>query len=318
MFNPFSFLSTKSNKSKARLQMLKLFATGMAMGSADVVPGVSGGTMALIFGVYERLIQSIKTVSGQSLKLFLKGKFKESILSVPWEFLLPLLFGLFTAIITMANAISWMLVNQPVIIWSFFFGLVAASVLVLAKKVKVWSLGCLVGFLTGGIGTYLLVAAVPVATPNTYLAMFVSGAIAIVAMILPGISGSFLLLLMGKYAQVLEAVTNRDILTLAVFMLGAVVGLALFSRVLSWLFANYHDLVMATLTGVLLGSLRKLWPWKEVLTTTLDRHGDMVPLSEANVIPTVVDLNVLIAVVFCCVGLGLILYLSRFDARKHK
>jgi len=301
---------------RARLRnkgIVRLFLTGFSMGSADLVPGVSGGTMALIFGIYEELIHSVRVVTGEVVSLALRGQIRQAIRAVPWGFLVPVGVGMMTAIFTLARLISWLLDDHPVFIWAFFFGLVVASVIVVGRRVGVWSVQTLAALAVGAVLTYLLVGAVPVHTPATEIAFFLSGMVAIVAMILPGISGSFLLVLMGKYAQVLDLVTNREFITLGIFALGAVVGLSAFSRVLSYMFRHHHRMMMAVLTGVLIGSLRKVWPWKEVLETTLNRHGEVVPLVEANRLPDAVTLEVFVALTLMAAGVGLILYLSRHE-----
>lgn len=286
------------------------------MGSADLVPGVSGGTIALIVGVYEDLINSIKTVSGTTLKLGLKGQIKEAIASVPFKFLVPLGLGLLTAVLTLAKALEWLLLNQPVFLWSFFFGLVLASIVVVGRRVKVWSIQAVVSFTIGAISAYAIVGLVPVETPATLPAFFISGLIAICAMILPGVSGSFLLIIMGKYSQILTAVSERNFVVLGTVAIGAVLGLALFSRVLSWLFEHYHDTAIAALTGVMLGSLRKIWPWKEVLQTYLDSHGVEMPLVEQNILPSAYDQNFLLAVLLMVIGMVFIAYISQFEAKE--
>lgn len=295
---------------------LKLFATGFTMGSADIVPGVSGGTIAFIFGIYEQLINSIKTVSGEVPKLLLKGRIKEAIAKVPFTFLVPLGLGVLTALLTLANALSYVLSTYPAFLWSFFFGLVLASVLSISKKVGAWTINSIIALIGTAIAAYIIVGAVPVETPNTLVAYFLSGAIAICAMILPGISGSFLLVIMGKYEQVLGAVTSRDFLTLGVFMLGCIVGLALFSRLLSWLFAKHHDLVVASLIGFMIGSLRKIWPWKEVITTRVNSHGEVVPLQEANIFPPAFDSSFFISLLLCALGIAAILVLEKMQVTK--
>lgn len=295
---------------------LRLFITGFTMGAADIVPGVSGGTIAFIFGIYEQLINSIKTVSGEVPKLLLKGKFKEAIKKVPFAFLVPLGVGVLTALLTLANVLSYALSTYPAFLWSFFFGLVVASVLTIRKSVNIWSAKSVIALLTTTVLAYFLVGAVPVQTPNTLLAFFLSGAIAICAMILPGVSGSFLLVIMGKYEQVLNAVTNQDFLTLGVFAVGCVVGLALFSRLLSWLFAKHHDIVVASLIGFMIGSLRKIWPWKEVISTRINSHGEVVPLQEVNILPTSVDVSVVISLFLCALGIATILFLEKMQVTK--
>jgi putative membrane protein len=287
------------------------------MGSADIVPGVSGGTIAFIFGVYEELLLSIKTVSGQTLKLFFNGQFKLAWKSIPFSFLIPLALGIGTALLGLARLVTYLLAVYPSFLWSFFFGLVIASIVLVRRRVRNWSpltYGALVAMAIGG---YFLVGLVPIETPRTYLAYFFSGVIAICAMILPGISGSFLLLIMGKYEQILSAVTSHDFVTLGVFMAGCIIGLSLFSRLLSWLFARHHDLIVSMLIGFMIGSLRKVWPWKEVVETRLNSHGEIVPLVERNIMP-LINTSFYVAVALAILGVALILVLDRVQVtREH-
>ena len=288
------------------------------MGAADIVPGVSGGTVAFLMGIYEELIQSIKTVSGTTLKLFLQGKWRAAWQSVPFRFVIPLGLGLMTAIFTLARAFAYLLNTYPQFLWAFFFGLVLASVYVVSKRVVTWDMHDYIAAGVTAVLAYIIVGAVPVETPNTLLALFVSGAIAICAMILPGVSGSFLLVIMGKYEQILSAVNNRDIVSLVVFALGAAVGLSLFSRVLSYLFRKHHDIVVAVLTGFMLGSLRKIWPWKEVVATRVNSHGDIVSLVENNVLPAQFDMSVVGVFVLFLLGLAVVLMLEKLQITKEQ
>ncbi len=312
------FRDLLKRSAQRRAAMLRLFVTGFSMGSADLVPGVSGGTIALLFGIYEELIHSIKTVSSKALKLALQGRIREALWVVPWEFLVPLGAGILAAIFSLAKLISYLLANHPVFVWSFFFGLVTASVWVVGQRVGRWNARAYGTAAIGAAVTYAIVGAVPVHTPAELPVFFLAGMIAIMAMILPGISGSFLLVLMGKYAQLLEAVTSRDVITLSVFVLGAAVGLALFSRFLSYMFANHHQPMMAFLTGVLLGSLRKVWPWKETVETTLDAHGNEVPLVEVNRLPPALDGELIVAVSLFLIAVGLIRYLHRYETARKR
>ena len=232
------------------------------MGAADVVPGVSGGTMAFILGIYEELIQSIRSFDLEVIKLALRLKIIQAIERMNWKFLACVLCGIMLAVFTLAKGLAWLLENQPVLIWAFFFGLVLASVAVVSRRVPSWSLPLAAASLLSAIGAFILVGLVPMDTPETWWFLFLSGAVAICAMILPGISGAFILVLLGKYHYVLQAVNNRNFLVLFIVACGAVVGLILFSRLLSWLFRKHHDLAIAILAGLMLGSLRKVWPWK--------------------------------------------------------
>ena len=306
--------SQKPNNVKKNLRLL---FTGFTMGSADIVPGVSGGTIAFLLGIYEELLHSIKTMSGEVPRLILQRKFKEAFKTIPFSFLIPLGIGLLTAIATLTSTVSFLIHAYPEHLWSFFFGLVLASILVVRKRVVTWNTHDYIALILTAIAAYFIVGAVPVETPNTYFALFLSGAIAICAMILPGISGSFLLVLMGKYEQVLSAVTNRDFLSIFVFGMGTVVGLASFSRVLSWLFKKHHDIVVAALTGFLIGSLRKVWPWKEVLMTRINSHGEIVPVIEKNIMPAQLSGDVLLSIFLFFVGLALVLILDKFQVTKE-
>lgn len=293
---------------------LRLYLTGFTMGIADLIPGVSGGTVAFLSGIYEELLYSIKLLSGEVLQKFLQLRFKEAFKLIPFRFLVPLAFGLFTAVLSLAKAMSWLLSEYPTFVWAFFFGLVLASTYIVLKRVVKWDLSDKVLFVISAIVTYFVVGLVPVETPDNLLMFFLSGMIAIIAMILPGISGSFILVILGKYEQVLHAVTNRDFLTLGVFIVGAVIGLALFSRVLTWLFSKHHDVSIAILAGIMLGSLRKIWPWKEVITTRINSKGLEVPVVENNILPASFDLTVVMVIVLALIGMFLVIYLDKIHA----
>lgn len=279
---------------------IRLFLTGAAMGLADLIPGVSGGTIAFLSGIYEELLQSIKIVSGQTLKLLLQGQFTAAIKSVPWQFLLPLVLGLATALFSLAHIVSWLLANYPIFVWAFFFGLVLASTGVVLKRVVRWDISDIISFAVAAIAAYFIVGATPTTTPDNLPFIFVSGAIAISAMILPGISGSFILLLLGQYQNILAAVTQRDFVTLGVFILGCIVGLSLFARVLTWLFSRYHDISIAILAGLMLGSIRKIWPWQEIVAN-----------SEINVLPAQFSASVAVALLLAALAAALVYYLDR-------
>ena len=294
----------------------RLFLTGFAMGSADIVPGVSGGTIAFIFGVYEELIYSIKKLSGETLRLALKFDIKKTFMSVPFSFLVPLGIGVMTAFLTLASLLSHLLETSPVYVWSFFFGLIVASILIVRKRVVTWDHHDVAAFFFGALVAFVLVGIVPVQTPATIPAFLIAGSVAIVAMIMPGVSGSFILLMMGKYEQVLNAVVERDIVTLGSVAVGAVIGLAVFSRILSWLFEKHHDLAVAILTGFMLGSLRKIWPWKEVIETRVNSHGVVVPLVEANILPTI-NGEFWLAIAIAVAGALILTYLEKMNATKE-
>ena len=290
---------------------ITLAAKGFCMGASDVVPGVSGGTMAFILGIYEELINAIKSFDLKSLSLLATLKGRAFTDSISWQFLLSVGLGILAAIFTLAKALAWLLHNTPVLIWSFFLALILASVVTVSRRIKAWQPLTWLSLLGGFIGIYFLVGLVPGTTPNDLWFLFLSGAIAICAMILPGISGSFILVLLGKYQYVLEAVNQRDFLVLFVVAAGACVGIAAFSRLLGWLLNKYHDLMVAFLTGLMLGSLRKVWPWKETLESLTDSHGKTVPIVQANIVPAQWNGEVLFALCLMVTGFLVVFVLDR-------
>ena len=258
---------------------------GMGMGAADVVPGVSGGTIAFITGIYQELINSIKSVNMKSLKLLLQLKIKDFWTAVNGTFLLSLFIGIGISVLSLAKILKHLLENQPILIWSFFFGLIVASAIFVGKNIKRWSVGKVISLLIGAVIAYLITIISPAEANTSYWFIFVSGAIAICAMILPGISGSFILVLLGMYKFILQSVSDLKLAVIAVFMGGAAIGIVAFSNILSWLLKKYYELTIAMLAGFMIGSLNKVWPWKEVVETFVDRHGEIKPLVEKNILP---------------------------------
>ncbi len=265
---------------------LLLYLKGIAMGAADAVPGVSGGTIAFISGIYETLIMSIRSFDITALKLFFKGNFKGAFNHVNGSFLIVLLSGIGTSILVFSRVILYLLQNHPELIWSFFFGLIIASALVIAKKIETWNFWT-IAWLFAGIGAgYFITIAVPSQTPETAPFVFLSGMIAICAMILPGISGSFILVLLSKYEFIFTAIRDFQIYTIAVFGSGCAIGILAFSHLLSWTLKKFYGPTIAGLTGLMLGSLNKVWPWKEVIETYKTHSGKIKPLMERNILPT--------------------------------
>ena len=235
---------------------------GACMGAADVIPGVSGGTIAFLMGIYQELLDSIKSVNGEALKLLLKGKIVEFWKHINGNFLASLFAGILVSVFSLARLMKYLLEFHPIPLWSFFFGLILASAIYILKGLDKWSLQNILSLLVGvGVAAFICVAS-PAQTPDALWFIFLSGAIAICAMILPGISGSFILLLLGKYAFVMTAVTDLNIPVLAVFAAGCAVGIISFSHFLSWLLKKFYMLTIALLSGFMLGSLLKVWPWK--------------------------------------------------------
>ena len=304
---------------RSLLGYLLLLLKGMAMGAADVVPGVSGGTIAFISGIYEELLDTINSVNLGALKTLKKEGVKAAWMSINGNFIVTLFLGIGISIASLAKLISYLLEAHPILIWSFFFGLVLASILYVGKQVKSWNAGAIISLIIGAGLAFWITILPPLSNSDELWFIFVSGMIAICAMILPGISGSFILLLMGSYQTVLGAVKDKDLLTIGVFMAGAVIGLLSFSRVLKWMFAKYHDFTIAILTGFLIGSLNKLWPWKETISTRVNSHGERVPFIQENILPAdCVDPPIIIALLFCVSGIAVILGMELVAKKRKK
>lgn len=302
----------KENESKRNLvDYVWVGVRGFAMGAADVVPGVSGGTMAFILGIYDELIEAIHAVNGQFLLRLFTLRWRAAFEAFPWKFLLSLALGILTAILTLASVLHWALENHPLYIWAFFFGLILASVIVVRRRVRRWDTVNLAAAAVAAGGAFLLVGLTPAETPHTPLLLFLSGAVAICAMILPGISGAFILVLLGKYSYVLAAVKHFDLLTIALVGLGAVSGLLMFVRLLRWMLHRNHDLVVAVLTGFMAGSLRKVWPWK-----TVESVGGVI-VREENFIPLMFGGEEILAVALMILGMSIVLLVEYFAARRN-
>lgn len=294
-----------------------LVLRGMGMGAADVVPGVSGGTIAFITGIYEELVFSIKSINLEALKLFFTGKWKSFWKQINGNFLLAVFAGIFISVLSLAKALEYLLEHQPILIWAFFFGLILASSYVVSRKITKWEYPKIVA-LVGGIGiAFYITSVTPTTTTDSAWFVIVSGAFASCAMILPGISGSFILLLLGKYEFALHAVNERIILDLFLLGSGALVGLVLFANLLSWLLKKYHDVTIAVLVGFMIGSLNKIWPWKETLETILV-DGELKPLVEKNILPTLsnADDRFWMALLLAAAGIALILLIELILPKK--
>ena len=293
---------------------------GVSMGAADVVPGVSGGTIAFISGIYEELLSSISSINLGLIGVLRKQGIKAAWNQVNGNFLVALFLGIFISIISLAKVIESLLENHPVLIWSFFFGLVLASIIYVGKQITRWNFGSVFLMLLGSGLAYYITTLNPLMSENSSSwFLFLAGAIAICAMILPGISGSFILVLLGAYKPVLNAVNSKDFLSISVFMAGAIVGLLSFSRILKWLFKNYKNYTLAILTGFIIGSLNKIWPWKETLTWRTNSEGIEVPLKQVSISPNSFDgdSQLFMAIVLAVVGFGLILLLERLATSKN-
>ncbi|CAL2084728.1 DUF368 domain-containing protein [Tenacibaculum sp. 190524A02b] len=293
---------------------------GIAMGAADVVPGVSGGTIAFISGIYEELLTSISNINLKLLKTLRKEGFKKAWKQLNGNFLASLFIGIFISVLSLAKAIAWLLDNHPILLWSFFFGLVLASVIYIAKQITKWNFLSVMLIILGTVLAYYITTLNPMVTESSSpLFLFLAGALAICAMILPGISGSFILVLLGAYKPILTAVNDRDMTTIATVGVGTIVGLLSFSRILKWLFNNYKNYTLAALTGFIIGSLNKIWPWKEVITYRINSHGEQVPFNERSISPFVYEGNaqLLYAIVLAIIGFSLILLLEKLAVKKQ-
>ncbi len=281
------------------------------MGAADVVPGVSGGTIAFITGIYEELIHSIKSFDLEAIKLFFSGKWKSFWSHINGTFLLSLFGGIFISVITLAKLLEYTLHEYPIHIWSFFFGLILVSSYVVARKVKQWDYSKFMAIVIGLGAAFYVTSVTPTQTPDDSWFILLSGALASCAMILPGISGSFILLLLGKYEFALQAVNEMDITALLLLGAGAAIGLISFAKLLSWLFSKYHDITIAVLAGFMLGSLNKIWPWKETIDSILV-NGEIKPLIEKNILPQMSngDHHFLMGILFMLVGAGVIILIE--------
>ncbi len=290
----------------------------MAMGAADVVPGVSGGTIAFITGIYEELIGSISAIDKESFSLLFKGQIGKLWAKINGNFLLVLFAGIFTSIFSLASVFTYLLEYYEIFTWSFFFGLVSASVWMVGKTIEKWNALGIVAFLIGSVVAYFITEMNAVNGIDAPWYLVLSGALAVCAMILPGISGSFILLLLGAYSTVLEAVANRDITTIALVGIGAISGLLLFSKGLKFIFERYYNTTIALLSGFLLGSLNKLWPWKEPLETFIKHEGtpkeEVVTLSVQNLPP---ESDWLMALLFALIGSFTVLGIE-YAGRKLK
>ncbi|MDR1553134.1 MAG: DUF368 domain-containing protein [Prevotellaceae bacterium] len=298
------------------------FFKGIAMGAADVIPGVSGGTIAFITGIYERLINAIKSINIANIKLLFKGNFKEFWTNIDGAFIAVLLSGIAVSFVSLAKLMTFLIENYPIFIWSFFSGLIVASTIFVARDVK-WNIKTLTTFVIFTVIAFFITSPEnsPLNSSAEYWYIFLCGAIAICAMILPGISGSFILVLLGQYLFMMKSLAEFDFLIIGIFLCGAGIGIVMFSRVLSWLFKHFKMITLASLAGFMFGSLNKIWPWKETLSTFIDNHGIKQALSQKNILPsayseiTNADSQLIFAVIFALIGF-LLIFAIEFISNK--
>ena len=304
---------------QARRTLDYVFITlkGMAMGAADVVPGVSGGTIAFISGIYEELITSINNIDLSLIKMLRKDGIKAVWNKVNGNFLLALFVGIFISVLSLAKFLSWLLENEPILLWSFFFGLVVASIFMVGKEITRWNMGSIAILLLGAALAFFITELPASDNVDSLPYLFLSGALAICAMILPGISGAFILVLLGSYKTILDAVHERDFKIILTVGIGAIFGLLSFARLLKWMFNHYKNITLALLTGFILGSLNKIWPWKKVLETKT--FGDKtIVVDDMNVLPGAFegDSKLMLALVLAILGFSLIFILERLASKK--
>ncbi|MGL4826098.1 MAG: DUF368 domain-containing protein [Vibrionaceae bacterium] len=294
---------------------------GMAMGAADVVPGVSGGTIAFITGIYDTLLESIRRINPSLFSLFKQHGGRHVWQHINGSFLVCLITGILTSILLFAKAVSFALAEYPVIIWSFFFGLIVASAIHMIKQIDTWKWPQVSVAILGCVLAYVVTIASPITLEFNLFTVFLAGSIAICAMILPGISGSFILLLLGMYSPVIDAVKGFDFSILGIFAIGCVVGLLSFSHVLSWLLREYRSLTIAFLTGLLVGALGKVWPWREAITFRTNSAGEQVPLLEKVLSPQSFEMvtgqssQLLLAIVMMVVGFMLVMGMEQLSKK---
>ena len=289
------------------------------MGAADAVPGVSGGTIAFISGIYEELITTISNVNVSLFKTLIKDGFKPFWKQLNGNFILALLIGIVISFVTFMRLAKYLIENHPILIWSFFFGLIVASIYYVGKEISKWNVSTVLTLIVGAVIAYYITTLPSLANNDSSLYLFLAGALAICAMILPGISGAFILVILGAYKALSDAVHDLDIKRLALFIGGAAVGLLTFSRVLKWLFKHYHNLTLALLTGFILGSLNKVWPWKEVISWRTNSKGEEVPLIEESIMPSAFngDPQVFYAVTLMVLGFLTIFILERLGTKTN-
>lgn len=292
---------------------------GIAMGAADAVPGVSGGTIAFVSGIYEELINTISNVNASLFKTLFNEGFKIFWEKLNGNFIIALLSGIIISFISFMRIAKYLMEYHPVLIWSFFFGLIIASIYFIGKQITKWNIATILTLILGALAAFYI-SKLPsaVANENPWF-LFLAGAIAICAMILPGISGSFILIVLGAYKTLSDAIHDFDFKKIAIFTTGAIIGLLSFSHVLKWLFKHYHNITLALLSGFIFGSLNKVWPWKETITWHTNSKGLKSPLLEESVSPFNFDGDnqIIFALILMLLGFITIFILEKIGAKKQ-
>ena len=302
---------------------LGLYLRGVAMGAADLVPGVSGGTIALVTGIYDRFIAAIASIGIDAIRMVLSGKIKDAWAHVDGNFLVAVGAGILSSVVALASLLNWLLLNYPLPLWSLFCGLILASAIHLfsisridweGRHYALWLAGVCVAIVMGLMQATQL--------PVSFFSIFFAGSIAISAMLLPGISGSFLLLILGMYQPVISALVNVDLVTIGLFALGCLCGLLVFSRILKALLARAQRATMATLYGFLLGSVIMLWPWQQPISSVIDRHGENRVVQSVPVLPQTYEQLIGEPMLWLCLlafslGAGLVSLLLSVGSVEH-
>lgn len=296
------------------------------MGAADVIPGVSGGTVAFISGIYDELLNSIKSIDAEAVKLLLRFRLVDFWKKINGNFLITLFAGIITSLLSLAKLMTHLLQTQPILIWSFFFGLILVSAPLVLREIKHWTAVAVVSFIIGVVVAYYITVVTPTESPNNLFFIFLSGALAICAMILPGISGAFILLLIGKYQYMITALIEFNIPIVLVFVTGCLVGIISFSRLLSWVLNKYHSIAVAVLAGFMIGSLNKVWPWREIKEYATNSKGEQISVFDQSILPghyfevTGKDPLLLQAILMMALGVFIVILIERIATRlklKH-
>ncbi len=324
-------------------EYIGVFIRGLAMGAADVVPGVSGGTVAFITGIYDKLLESISNINFSLLKLLKKDGFAAVWKKINGSFLVALFSGIGTSILSLAKILHFLMNNHPIALWSFFFGLIIASIIYIGKEIKQWTLYSIMGMIIGTAFVFYLSIMPPFGSSDSWWYLLTCGGIASCAMILPGISGSFILLLLGAYSVIISAISklssfdSEAIKIVSLVIIGAILGLVSFSRILKYLLEKHNNTTISVLTGFLIGSLWKIWPWKTTSEVFVKKEGvkqlseltteyksltayiqqnptieNIKSYQESNILPNTyetlnsVDANLFMAILFAILGFGLI------------
>ncbi|MCD4833325.1 MAG: DUF368 domain-containing protein [Bacteroidales bacterium] len=303
---------------------ISIILKGFAMGAANVIPGVSGGTIALITGIFERIINAIKSFDGTAIKLLFKGKIKELIKHTDLYFLIAVFFGMVASVVSLAKLLEFLFVHYPVFVWAYFFGLILASVYYVGKRINRWSLSVIVTFIVGASSAIVISVLNPAAQNDSFFYLIICGVVAICSMILPGLSGSFILILMGNYELVMiQAVNNFDLKILLPVMIGAIGGLIAFSHILSWIYNKHKNQTISVLTGFILGSLGILWPWKNEIYLVdmageyILKNGEKIVQGSTKYIPETFNTEVIIAISLMIIGIITISLIEKIASTQN-